>query len=135
MDDGGGLCAEALKGEGTRARVLEACKKKRVELKVLFYTLAGGDGELTLEELSAGLEEALEDQAEEWGFTAAAGGCPLTFFLSSFFFFVHSFIRVYSLNKTSRGDSTILRGRVTGVELYAYYTREAYFNHTVSYRW
>ena len=65
------LCGEALKGEGTRARVLEACKKKRVELKVLFYTLAGGDGELTLEELAAGLEEALEDQAEEWGFTAA----------------------------------------------------------------
>ena len=37
----------------------------------MFYTLAGPDGELTIEELSAGLEEALEDQAEEWGFTAA----------------------------------------------------------------
>ena len=63
--------ARALKSEGTRAKVLEACRQKRVELKVLFYTLAGPDGELTIEELSAGLKEALEDQAEEWGFTAA----------------------------------------------------------------
>jgi hypothetical protein len=39
-------------------------------IEVLFYTLAGGDGALTLEELCGGLEEALEEQAEDWGFTA-----------------------------------------------------------------
>lgn len=63
--------AKALRSEGTRAKVLQACRRRRVELKVLFYTLAGGDGTLTMEELVAGLEEALEDQAEDWGFTAA----------------------------------------------------------------
>lgn len=63
--------AKALRSEGMRAKVLQACRKRRVELKVLFYTLAGGDGVLTLEELVTGLEEALEDQAEDWGFTAA----------------------------------------------------------------
>mmetsp|Transcript_24746 Transcript_24746/g.60907 ORF Transcript_24746/g.60907 Transcript_24746/m.60907 type:complete len:622 (+) Transcript_24746:2031-3896(+) len=49
----------ALRSENTRAKVLQACKKKRVELKVLFYTLAGGDGALTLQELGDGMEEAL----------------------------------------------------------------------------
>ena len=61
----------ALRSENTRAKVLEACKRRRVELKVLFYTLAGGDGALTIEELVEGLEEALAEQAEDWGFTAA----------------------------------------------------------------
>ena len=62
----------ALKSESTRAKVLAASKgEMRVQLKVLYYTLAGGDGVLTIEEFAAGLAAALADQAEGWGFTAA----------------------------------------------------------------
>ena len=43
----------------------------RMELKTLFYTLAGMDGGLTLAELADGVEEALNEQADDWGFTVA----------------------------------------------------------------
>ena len=63
--------ARALRSEKARAKVLEAFKRQRVQLKVLFYSLAGVDGELTLGKLAEGLQGALEEQAEDWGFTAA----------------------------------------------------------------
>ena len=61
----------ALKREGVRGKVIDACKKRRVQLKVLFYALAGTDGKLTLGELADGIEAVLAEQSEDaWGFTA-----------------------------------------------------------------
>ena len=74
--DGDGLLSyaefrRALGREGTRAKVLDACKKRRVQLKVVFYALAGTDGKLTVEELADGIEGVLTEQSEDmWGFTA-----------------------------------------------------------------
>ena len=74
--DGDGLLSyaefrRALHREGTRAKVLDACKKRRVQLKVVFYALAGTDGKMTVEELADGIEGVLTEQSEDmWGFTA-----------------------------------------------------------------
>ena len=65
-----GEFCRALVEENVRAKVLEACRgPRRVDLKVLFYAMAGTDGELTLEEIAEGLEGTLGEQSEALGFT------------------------------------------------------------------
>ena len=60
----------ALHTEGTRVAVLGACVQRRVQLKVIFYALAGESGRLTLGELANGVERVLLEQADDhWGFS------------------------------------------------------------------
>ena len=73
--DGDGLLsyaefARALVKETARVKVIAACKKKRVQLKVVFYALAGDGGRLGAERLADGVEGVLVEQAEDhWGFS------------------------------------------------------------------
>ena len=62
--------ARALRKEGARCKVIAACRRRRVQLKVVFYALAGDGGRLTLERFADGVEGVLVEQAEDhWGFT------------------------------------------------------------------
>lgn len=62
--------ARALVKETKRVKVIAACKKKRVQLKVVFYALAGDGGRLSAERLADGVEGVLVEQAEDhWGFS------------------------------------------------------------------
>ena len=73
--DGDGLLsyaefARALVKETARVKVIAACKKRRVQLKVVFYALAGDGGRLSAERLADGVEGVLVEQAEDhWGFS------------------------------------------------------------------
>lgn len=73
--DGDGMLSyaeftRALHTEGTRVAVLGACVQRRVQLKVIFYALAGESGRLTLGELANGVERVLLEQADDhWGFS------------------------------------------------------------------
>ena len=74
--DGDGLLsyaefARALRREGARVKVAAACKKRRTQLKVVFYALAGDGGRLSADALADGVEGVLVEQAEDhWGFSA-----------------------------------------------------------------
>ena len=60
----------ALQKETTRVKVINNCKRRRVQLKVVFYALAGDGGFLTLQQLMDGIESVLVEQAHDfWGFT------------------------------------------------------------------
>ena len=73
--DGDGLLsyaefARALRREGARAGVIAACKRRRAQLKVVFYALAGDGGRLSAERLADGIEGVLLEQSEDhWGFS------------------------------------------------------------------
>jgi hypothetical protein len=62
--------ARALVKETKRVKVIAACKKKRVQLKVVFYALAGDGGRLSAE--AAG--------GRRRGRAGGAGGGPLGLF-------------------------------------------------------
>ena len=73
--DGDGLLsyaefARALRREGARVKVAAACVKRRTQLKVVFYALAGDGGRLSADALADGVEGVLVEQAEDhWGFS------------------------------------------------------------------